>query len=86
MLKEAPNSNDSMHIANMYVLNEVPNRNDSIGVANNVHLTTMGAIQFLIVAVYLLIIQKTNLPEVRDNNTKITKVCADRNKYCPGKE
>ena len=68
------------------MLNEAPNRNDATGVANNVRLTTMGAIQFSMAVVYLVIIQKTDLPEMRDNNTKTTKVCADGNKHCPGKE
>ena len=47
------------------MLNEVPNRNDATGVVNNVRLTTMGAIQFSMVAemaaVYLVIIQKKQL-------------------------
>ena len=54
MLKEAPNNNyDTTSVANNYVLNEAPNRNDTTGVANNVRLTTMGAEQFSMVAVYL---------------------------------
>ena len=44
-----------------YVLNEVANRNDATGVANNVRLTTMGAIQFSVAAVYLVIIEKNGL-------------------------
>ena len=44
-----------------YVLNEAPNRNDAMGVANNVRLTTRGAIQFSVAAVYLVIIQKSRL-------------------------
>ena len=44
-----------------YVLNEVPNRNDAMGVANNVRLITMGAVQFSMAAVYLIIIQKSRL-------------------------
>ena len=59
MLKEAPNSNDSTRVIRKYVLNEVPSRNDAVSVANNVHLTTMGAIQFSMMAVYLVIIQKS---------------------------
>ena len=57
-----------------YVLNNAPNRNDATGVANNMHLTTMGAIKFSMAAVYLVIIQKSDLQEKRDNNTKTTKV------------
>ena len=52
MLKEAPNNNDSMCVAK-YVLNKVPNRNDATGTPNNVHLTTMGAKQFSMAAVYI---------------------------------
>ena len=68
------------------MLNEAPNRNDATGVANNVCLTTMGAIQFSLTAVYLVTIQKVDLPEMRDNDTKTVKVGADGNKHCPGKE
>ena len=68
------------------MLNEVPNRNDATGIANNVRLTAMDAIQFSMVAVYLVIIQKSDLPEMRDNDMKTTKVHADGNKNCPGKE
>ena len=59
-----------------------------MGIANNVHLTTMGTIRFSMEAVYiyLVITQKTVLPEMRDNDTKTTKVCADGNKHYPGKE
>ena len=58
MLKEAPNNNyDTTSVANNYVLNEAPNRNDTTGVANNVHLTTMGATQFSLSPVYLVIVQ-----------------------------
>ena len=46
----------------------------------------MGAIQFSMAAVYLVTIQKVDLPEMRDNDTKTAKVCADGNKHCPGKE
>ena len=66
MPKEAPNNNDSMLVAN--VLNDAPKRNDATGITNNVRLTTMGTIQFSMAAVY------TDLPEIRDNDTKTTKV------------
>ena len=59
MLKEAPNNNDSMR--SKYVLNEVPNRNDATGIANDVYLTTVEAKQFSMVAVYIVIIQKSRL-------------------------
>ena len=52
------------------MLNRAPNRNDATGVANNVCLTTMGAKQFTVAIVYLVIIQKINLPKMRDNDTK----------------
>ena len=71
------------------MLNKAPNRNDAMGLANNVCLTTMGTIQFSMVPVYLVIIQKkekVDLPEMRDNDTKTTKVRADGNEHCPGKE
>ena len=57
MIKEAPSNDDSTRvaIANSYVLNEAPNRNDATGLVNNVRLTTMGAIQFSIAPVYLVI-------------------------------
>ena len=47
-------------------------------VPNNVHLTTMGAHQFSMMAAYTPC-RKANLPETRDNDTKIRKVGADRN-------
>ena len=50
MLKETPNNNDVTRIANI-VLNKVPNSNDATRVGNNVHLTAMGAQQFLMVAI-----------------------------------
>ena len=68
------------------MLNKAPYRNDATGVTNNVRLTTIGAIQFSMAAVYLVIIQKSDLPEMRDNDTKTTKVHADGNKHFPGKE
>ena len=43
------------------MLNEAPNRNDATGIANNVCITTMGAIQFSMAAVYLVIIQINRL-------------------------
>ena len=61
LLKEVPNNNNSMHVANNIMLNEVPNRINATGIANNVRLTTMGAIQFSMAAVYLVIIQKSLL-------------------------
>ena len=50
MLKEAPNNNDVVCIANIS-LKEAPNSNDIIRVANNVHLTTMGMQQFSLAAI-----------------------------------
>ena len=50
MLNKAPNNNDVMHVANI-VLNEAPNSNDTMRIGNNVHLTTMGAQQFSVVAI-----------------------------------
>ena len=50
MLNEAPNNNDVTRVANI-VLNKGPNSNDTTGVVNNVHLTTMGAHQFSMVAI-----------------------------------
>ena len=50
MLNKARNNNDVMCIANI-MLNEVPDSNDTTHVANNVHLTTMGAQQFSMVAI-----------------------------------
>ena len=43
------------------MLKEVPNRNGATGIANNMHLTTMGAKQFSMAIVYLVIIQKSQL-------------------------
>ena len=60
------------------VLNESPNSNVAMCVPNNVHLTTMGAHQFSMMAAYTPC-RKANLPETRDNDTKIRKVGADRN-------
>ena len=68
------------------MLNEVPKRNDATGIVNNVHLTTMGAKQFSMAIVYLVIIQKADLPEARDNDMKTRKVHEDGNKHCPRKE
>ena len=50
MLNEVPNDNDVKHIANI-VLNEAPNCNDAVCIGNNVHLTAVGAQQFLIAAI-----------------------------------
>ena len=50
MLNEAPNNNDVNRVANI-VLNEAPNNKDTMHVAINVHLTTMGAQQFSMVAI-----------------------------------
>ena len=50
MLKEAPNNNDIMLIANI-MLNEVLNSNDTTRIGNNVCLITMGAQQFLMAAI-----------------------------------
>ena len=69
------------------MLNDVPNRNDATGVANNVCLTIMGTKQLSMATVYLVIIQKNRLiRDERDNDMKTTKVHADGNKHCPGKE
>ena len=46
VLNEVPNNNDVKHVANI-VLNEAPNGNDAKRVGNNVHLTAVGAQQFL---------------------------------------
>ena len=50
MLNEARNNNDVMCIANI-MLYEAPVSNDSTHFAYNVHLTTMGAQQFSMVAI-----------------------------------
>ena len=46
-----------------FVFNEAPNMNDATGIVNNVCLTTMGAKQFTMAAVYvyIVIIQKSRL-------------------------
>ena len=49
MLNEAPNNSDVKRIENM--LNKAPNCNDATRVGNNVRLTTVGAQQFLMVAI-----------------------------------
>ena len=69
-----------------YVLNELPDGNDATGIANNLRLTTMGTNQFSMETVYLVIIQKSDLPGMRDIVTKTMKMCADRNKHCLRKE
>ena len=56
----------------------------AMGVENNVRLTTIGAKQLSMVAVWSSH-RKLNLPEMRDNDTKTAKVRADGNKHCPGK-
>ena len=68
------------------MLDKVPNKNDTMDIASNVCLTTMGAIQFSMTAVYLVIIQKNRLTRDGNNDTKTTKVHVDRNKHCLGKE
>ena len=45
----------------------------------------MDAQQFLVAAIEPSC-KKVDLPETRDNDMKILKVCMDRNKLCPGKE
>ena len=77
MLKEAYNNNDCG--CSKCVLNKALNRNGTMAVANNVRLSTMGAKQFSMTAVYLVIRQKANLPEMRDNDMKTTKVKVDQN-------
>ena len=73
-----------MNIENM-VLNKGPNSNDATRVASNVCLTTMGAQQFSMAAIQPASCRKVNLPEMRDNDMKTIKVCADRNQLCSGK-
>ena len=84
MLNEAPNNNDVTHIANTMV-NEEPNSNDTMCTGNTVCLTAMSTQQFSMVAIQPSC-RKGDLPVTRDNDTKTTKVCADGNKLCPGKE
>ena len=84
MLNEVLNKNDVTRVANI-VLNEAPNSNNATCVANNVHLTTMGAQQFSMGAIYLSC-RKADLSEMRDNDTTTRKVCVDGNRLCPGKE
>ena len=84
MLNEAPNNNVVTRIANI-VLNEVPNSNDATRIGNNVRLTAMGTQQFSM-AVIQPSCRKAYLPETIDNDTITRKVCADGNKFCPGKE
>ena len=50
MLNEAPNNNDVVKRVTNIVLNEAPNSNDAMRVGNNVHLTAVGAQQFLMAA------------------------------------
>ena len=50
VLNEVPNNSDVTHVENM-VSNKVLNSNDAKHVANNVHLITMGAQQFSMVAI-----------------------------------
>ena len=59
VLKGVPNKNDYAH--GKYMLNEAPNRNDATDISNNVHLTTMGAKQLSMTAVYIVIMQKIQL-------------------------
>ena len=51
MLNEVLNNNDVTHIANI-MLNKAPNSNDAMRIANNMQLTTMGAQQFSMAAIY----------------------------------
>ena len=85
MLNEAPNNNDVTRIANI-VLNKEPSSNDTTCIAkrNNVHLTIMGTQKFSMAAIQPSC-RKADLPEMRDNDMMTRKVCADRNKLCPGK-
>ena len=68
------------------MLNMGPNSNSATCVGNNVRLTAMGAQEFSMAATYIVIKQKSDLPEKRDNDTITIKVHADRNKLCPGRE
>ena len=83
MLNEVLNNNDVTRVANI-VLNEAPNSDNATCVANNVHLTTMGAQQFSMAAIYLSC-RKADLSEMRNNDTT-RKVCVDGNRFCLGKE
>ena len=81
---KVPNNNDIKRVANI-VLNEAPNTNDATRVGHNVHLTAVGAQQFLM-AVTWPSHRKANLSETRDNDTITRKVHADRNILCPWKK
>ena len=50
MLNEVPNNNDVKCVANI-MLNEALNSNDATRIGNNVHLTTVGAQQFLMAVI-----------------------------------
>ena len=76
----------TLYVHSNYVLNKVSNSNDATHIVNNVYLTAMGTKQISMAAVYIVIIQKTNLLEKRDNNMKTRKVHANVNKLCSRKE
>ena len=71
ILNKVPNYNDVTSVANS-ILNEVPNSND----VNNLCLTTMGAQQFSMAAIYSSC-RKADLPEMRDNDTITRNVSVD---------
>ena len=50
VLNKAPDNNDVTRVANI-MLNEALISNDTTHIANNVHLTTMGAQEFSMVAI-----------------------------------
>ena len=62
ILNKVPNYNDVTSVA-ISILNEVPNSND----VNNLCLTTVGAQQFSMAAIYSSC-RKADLPEMRDND------------------
>ena len=83
MLNKAPNNNNITYVANI-MLNEAPNSNDTMHIANNVCLTTMGAQQFSMTAIYPSC-RKVDLPGMRDNDTIIRKVHANGEIFALGK-
>ena len=67
---------------------EAPNSSGATCTANNVHLTSTGAQQLSMAAIYSHHAEEPTytVPEMRDNDTITRKVHADGNKLCPGKE
>ena len=68
------------------VFNEVPNNSGTTHQMNNVCSTTMCAPTMLSGNDHVGYSRKANVWETRVNNTKTRKVCANGNKFCPGKE